>query len=603
MKNAGRALFGFMLVLTVVTPGWAQNNGKSKKNDAADLEPTTQVIVRAKNWGSLKDLLPDVGKAGGKVKRQLDLIDSLVVRVPVSALEGLRHNSHVQQIDIDRPVFGAMERTGATVGADVVRQQLGVDGRGVGVAIVDSGVTTWHDDLSQNGAGQRVDTFVDFVNDQTVAYDDYGHGTHVAGIIAGNGYDSSGRRTGIAPAAHLIVLKALDQSGAGTVSDIIAALDYVHANRYALNIRVVNLSIGAGVYQSYLTDPLTVATRRIVEDGIVVVAAAGNAGKDPAGNVRYGGVTAPGNAPWVLTVGASSHMGTPDRSDDTMAAFSSRGPTGFDYGAKPDLVAPGVGIESLSAPKSTLYSSKEQYLLDGTVPTSYKPYLSLTGTSMAAPVVAGTVALMLQANPALTPNLVKAILQYTSERYYGSDSLTQGAGFLNAAGAVQLANLFANPWTKVDSRSWTRRIIWANHAIRGGTLDPSANAWSTDVTWGASRTPAGELISWGKWWSVSCANLSCSSLTWGSSTSPNVVWGLKCGGNDCTGEWRRSTVGSQPLSTDDGDTVVWGNSDTVVWGNDDSDTVVWGNSDEDTVVWGNGCVDSSCAPIIWGTVH
>ena len=312
------------------------------------------------NWGSLKDLLPDVGKAGGKVKRQLDLIDSLVAQVPASALDGLRHNPHVQQLDIDRPVFGAMERTGATVGADIVRQQMGLDGRGIGVAVIDSGVTTWHDDLSDNGSGQRVDAFVDFVNDRSVAYDDYGHGTHVAGIIAGNGYDSSGRRTGIAPGAHLIVLKALDENGGGTISDIIAALDYVHTNRYALNIRVVNLSIGAGVYQSYLTDPLTLATRRIVEDGIVVVAAAGNAGKDPAGNIRYGGVTAPGNAPWVLTVGASSHMGTADRADDTMAAFSSRGPTAVNYTAKPDLVAPGVGIESLSGPKSTLYASKAQ---------------------------------------------------------------------------------------------------------------------------------------------------------------------------------------------------------------------------------------------------
>ena len=604
MKNAGRALFGFMLVLATVAPGWAQNNGKPKKNDVTSVEPTTQVIVRAKNWGSLKDLLPDVGKAGGKVKRQLDLIDSLVAQVPASALDGLRHNPHVQQLDIDRPVFGAMERTGATVGADIVRQQMGLDGRGIGVAVIDSGVTTWHDDLSDNGSGQRVDAFVDFVNDRSVAYDDYGHGTHVAGIIAGNGYDSSGRRTGIAPGAHLIVLKALDENGGGTISDIIAALDYVHTNRYALNIRVVNLSIGAGVYQSYLTDPLTLATRRIVEDGIVVVAAAGNAGKDPAGNIRYGGVTAPGNAPWVLTVGASSHMGTADRADDTMAAFSSRGPTAVNYTAKPDLVAPGVGIESLSGPKSTLYASKAQYLLDGTVPTSSKPYLSLTGTSMAAPVVAGTVALMLQADPALTPNAVKAILQYTSERYYGSDSLTQGAGFLNSAGAVQLARAFANPSIKVDApRSWTRRLIWANHSIRGGTLDPSANAWSTDVTWGDSRTPAGELIGWGKWWGVSCANLSCSSLTWGSSTSPNVVWGTKCGGNDCVGEWRRSTVGSQPLSTDDSDTVVWGNSDTVVWGNDDADTVVWGNADEETVVWGNSCVDRSCEPVIWGTVH
>src|SRR5207302_7648535 len=210
------------------------------------------------------------------------------------------------------------------------------------------------------------------------------------------------------------------------------------------NIRVVNLSVATGVYESYYSDPLTLAAKRAVDAGIVVVAAAGNGGRNQNGATQYGAITAPGNAPWVLTVGASSTMGTINRGDDTIAAFSSRGPTAVDRTAKPDVVAPGVGTESLSNPASSMYSSLAPYLLNGTVATTYLPYLSLSGTSMAAPVVAGTVALMLQANPALTPNAVKAILQFTSQ-VYSYDALTQGAGFLNARGAVELANFFANP--------------------------------------------------------------------------------------------------------------------------------------------------------------
>src|SRR5687768_8844060 len=144
---------------------------------------------------------------------------------------------------------------------------------------------------------------------------------------------------------------------------------------------------------SRTTDPLTLAAKRAVDAGIVVVAAAGNQGRYRDGSDAYGGITAPGNAPWVLTVGAANHTGTTDRADDTMAAFSSRGPTAVDYSAKPDVVAPGVGIESLSDPASAFYTTKSAYLLPGTVQRSYLPYLSLSGTSMAAPVVTGTVAL------------------------------------------------------------------------------------------------------------------------------------------------------------------------------------------------------------------
>ena len=136
-------------------------------------------------------------------------------------------------------------------------------------------------------------------------------------------------------------------------------------------------------------------------------------------------------------------MGTTDREDDEMAGFSSSGPTAVDFDAKPDLAAPGVATVSLAVPGSTLYQTKVGNLLAGTIGTAYMPYLALSGTSMAAPVVSGTVALMFEANPSLTPNLVKAILQYTAEQRPGYSALRQGAGFLNTYGAVQMARFFA----------------------------------------------------------------------------------------------------------------------------------------------------------------
>jgi subtilisin family serine protease len=505
---------------------------------------------------------------GGTLIRTLPGLNAQVVDLPNMAILTLAASPYVARISLDRVAVGAMERTGATIGADAIRQEHGYDGSGIGVAVIDSGVTAWHDDLAAFGGGQRVDRFVDFVNGWPLAYDDSGHGTHVAGIIAGDGFDSSGARSGIAPAAHLIVLKALDGSGRGYISDVIAALEYVAANKTALKIRIVNLSIATGVYESYNTDPLTVAAKRVVDAGIVVVTAAGNRGRNPNGRDAYGGIAAPGNAPWVLTVGASSHMGTSGRADDTVASFSSRGPTAADYAAKPDLVAPGVGIESLSDPGSAFYTTKSPYLLSGTFPRGYLPYLSLSGTSMAAPVVTGTVALMLQANPALTPNAVKAILQFTSQSSSAYDPLTQGTGFLNARGAVELARAFADPdGATPNTSSWSRRLLWGNRLITGSLLSPQAIAWRTGVTWGASRTPEGQRIEW-------------------SGTSRNVVWGSACGGADCQEPW---TV--ERASADD---------ESVVWGTADAESVVWGTAaGDESVVWGTSCGDPACEPVVW----
>ena len=287
----------------------------------------------------------------GTPGRRLGLLGSQVAEIPNTALEALASRPGVSAIRLDRPVQGTMERTAATIGAKWVRENLGFDGAGVGVAIIDSGVTSWHDDLGSD----RVVHFADFVDFQPQPYDDYGHGTHVAGIIAGSGYDSNGARRGIAPAANLVVLKVLDGDGFGYISNVIAALDYAVEHRAQYNIRVINLSVAAGVYESYTTDPLTLAAKRAVEAGVVVVTAAGNLGRNAQGQPQYGGITAPGNAPWVLTVGASSHNGTMSRADDSIAPFSSRGPSFIDYSAKPDLVAPGVGIESLADASSLLY--------------------------------------------------------------------------------------------------------------------------------------------------------------------------------------------------------------------------------------------------------
>jgi serine protease AprX len=550
-------------------------------------QPTahSRVVVQATDSASLPLVTALIAQVGGTAGRLLPIVDAQAATIPNLALPVLAANSAVKRIAADRDTMGTNDWTGETVGATVVRQTLGYDGAGVGVAVIDSGAAASHADLNDPAGATRVVHFEDFVGSGTAAYDDFGHGTHVAGIVAGNGFDSDGQRTGMAPAASLVVLKVLDASGRGQMSDLIAAFDYVLTHHEEYSIRAVNVSIGAGVYESYNTDLLTVAAQRLVQAGIVVVASAGNNGTNN-GEPQYGGIIAPGNAPWVLTVGASTHNGTADRADDAMAAFSSRGPTAVDYAAKPDLVAPGVGIESLNSPGSTLSSTRSSALLAGTVDPGYLPYLSLSGTSQATPVVTGAVALMLQANPALTPNAVKAILQYTAQIYPGYDPLTQGAGFLNALGAVELARAFAGaPLTPDPSEpAWGRQIIWGNHLLTGGVPTVDATAWGLDVDWGAP-SHGSDSVTWGvtfdaqtsTWsaWGTSCTDSACSSVTWSPSDSQNVVWGSTCGGTDCPGStpWPGGSMMSWPSTGD----TTWGTAD----------------GEQDTIVWGTSC-DPDC---------
>jgi serine protease AprX len=404
---------------------------------AHDSQGTSRVIVRTRAGRSIHARIKELG---GSPSGPLPGASSEVAVVPDSALHALASHPDVLTVSLDRPVVGTVDRTASTTGARWVQENLGFDGSGVGIALVDSGLGGSRGDLAE----KRTVHFADFINFLPASYDDYGHGTHVAGIIVGSSGDGDGAPRGIAPGANLIVLKALNAGGGGFTSSVIAAVDYAIANRDAYNIRVINMSVAAGVYESYNTDPLALAAKRAVDAGIVVVAAAGNFGLNAQGVAQPGGITSPGNAPWVLTVGASNDMGTVDRADDTVAAFSSRGPSPIDNGVKPDLVAPGVAIESIADPASTLFAVSSGSVTIGSAESIRTPSIKLSGTSMAAPVVTGTIALMLQANPALDPGTVKHILQSTAEQKSRYDRYAQGAGFLDARAAVQFAQHFSS---------------------------------------------------------------------------------------------------------------------------------------------------------------
>jgi serine protease AprX len=273
---------------------------------------------------------------------------------------------------------------------------------------------------------------VSFVSNDPVVSDVYGHGTHIAGIIAGNGSAASSVTPlytgGVAPGAQLVNVRVLGVDGSGLTSDVIAGIEWVIANRAKYNIRVINLSLGHPVMEPAATDPLCEVVAEAVQAGIVVVAAAGNSGKSADGRLVLGSIASPGNSPFALTVGALNTWGTVDRSDDSVTTYSSRGPTRFDLMVKPDVAAPGNKVVSLQANGSylpTLYPSlhKAGY---GT-----NAYMLLSGTSMAAPMVSGAVALLLQGTPGLTPTQVKLALQSGATYVKQGGLMGAGAGSVN----------------------------------------------------------------------------------------------------------------------------------------------------------------------------
>jgi subtilisin family serine protease len=373
-----------------------------------------------------------------------------VVLANSAELTELSRDGDVDHLSGDLQVHGATAISDASTAADQTRAGgallaglsgiPGVDGQGIGIAIVDSGIS------HHLALGNRVVANVSFVTGDPETTDAYGHGTHVAGIIAGNPAPASGVAPeyagGIAPRANLINVKVLGADGSGYTSDVIDGIEWVVANRLRYNIRVISLSLGHPVTEASSTDPLCEAVNQAVQAGIVVVVAAGNAGRSPDGRTVLGGISSPANSPYVITVGALNTSGTVDRSDDTVAAFSSRGPTPYDFAVKPDLAAPGTKILSLEANGAYLPAFYPSIHVAG---SGNNAYMYLSGTSMAAPMVSGGVALLLQGSPNLSPAQVKFALQNGATAMNDAGLMGAGAGSVNFWASRQIAVLGASP--------------------------------------------------------------------------------------------------------------------------------------------------------------
>jgi serine protease AprX len=471
------------------------------------------VLVRfRRSPGAAEKML--VQGLGGGVRKPLSASSRwMSVSIPANVLARLAEHSIVDFVAADEPVT-------ASAGMDVTRQaadeapvsapESAFKGAGVTIAVVDSGVAL-HPDI------QTLMAAVDIVNpalplqgdgaslaggqpnDPANSIDPNGHGTHVAGILVGNGSHSpDGRMAGVAPQANLVSVRVLDGAGRGLTSDVMAGLQWILDNKTQYGIRVVNLSIGHPVYEAASVDPLVQAVDALWDAGVVVVCSAGNSGRD-----GYVTITSPCNSRKVITVGAINDHGTPEGSDDTTTTYSSRGPTALDLVAKPDLVAPGnriVSLRSAGSYQDSLFPDR-RVAADPSAP-EVAEYFEMSGTSMASPVVAGTVALMLEQDPSLNPGTVKARLMLSARKPAIGDPLVTGAGSLDILGALRATGSVADapsPTAVIDEATGligfeNTATLWGNESFSLMTLWPGSVIWTDPSAYYQSVVwTAGEL--------------------------------------------------------------------------------------------------------------
>jgi serine protease AprX len=415
---------------------------------------------------------------GGKVDRPLGIISGLSVEVPASALPALStargvlavsQNAHIKLFSIGgydpttdvNSVYNVTQMTGAQA-----YWKAGYTGKNVDVALLDTGVVPVNGLTANNKVVTGPDLSFDSQYSQLRYLDGYGHGTHMAGIIAGrddaapnNVVGDTNDFVGMAPDSRIVSVRVGDHTGAADVSQVIAAIDWIvqHKNDNGMNIRVLNLSFGTDSQQPYVLDPLAYAAEQAWKHGIVVVASVGN------GGANSGGVADPAMDPYVIAVGASDTNGTVSPGDDSVASFSSYG-----NGVRnPDLVAPGVHVASLRDPGSFLDTTYGSTADVGT------RFFRGSGTSQATAVVSGAAALVISQHPNATPDQVKALLTSTSSSL-GQPSAAQGSGELNLNAALN-KNINGNGVNLLSAVSLTSsgsQQTWAP-SVGSGTLQGS----------------------------------------------------------------------------------------------------------------------------------
>lgn len=539
---AGFCLVAVIVTATQATPAGAKSHYADGKISPAlfalaQSQPNDDfaVIIRSSpargNGHQAERAAAAAHRANGRAGRALSIVGSASAILKGSEILALASDSDVAYIATDDLVFASFDPVAGAalatspgileVGAPDAWGQLGVTGRGIGVAILDSGIAP-HADL----AG-RIVASVDFTGGArgipVPAADPGGHGTHVAGLVAGDGTASGGGYTGVAPGANLVDVRVISSTGSTTISTLIAGMQWVLAHRADYNIRVVNLSAGAPVTASYGDDPLAAAVEVLVFAGITVVVSAGNAGPTPSS------ITTPGSDPFVITVGAIDDNGTATLADDLLATWSSQGPTAIDGLAKPDLVAPGRKIVSLRSAGSTLDLQLPDRVVAGLDPL-VPAYFRLSGTSMAAPIVTGVVALMLEGTPTLTPALVKQRLKSSAAPLaYGSPSTT-GSGLVNAPAAVaaldQTVDAASVPVSagfagNVYTSLYGQPLVWRDPGFNGG-VDSKGVRWS-DITWSGISW---DVITWENitWEAFNWSAVTWQDLTWESVTWEDITW-------------------------------------------------------------------------------
>jgi serine protease AprX len=436
-----------------MTPASAGSGGR-----LAYLDPTLaqapasqpeQLIIQARSPGAVgaQRAAAELRAVGGQVTRSLPIIGGVAGATTAGAARTVATRGDLASVVADQRVHvqaaAAASAAGPAAGTsaappsvyrqeiDSVRLQRRANGgAGVTVALIDTGIDSMPDlagrlvTVTTDPAGLVHAPCMNFTGEPDCT-DSYGHGTFLAGLIAGSGRASGGTYTGVAPQARLLSVKIAGRDGSADVSTLLAAIQWVVSFRQKYGIKVLNLSLGTDSTQTSHLDPLNFAVEQAWSSGIAVIVAASNRGPAPKT------ITKPGDDPWVITVGAIDDFGTPQLGDDHLPNFSSHGPTAADGLPKPDVVAPGAHLVSLAAPGAAITTM---------FPSSMTPpYRAGSGTSMSTAVTSGVVALMLAANPSMTPDRVKYALMSTARPDASHNVMAVGKGIIDAYSAVYSA--------------------------------------------------------------------------------------------------------------------------------------------------------------------